>query len=109
MSRDEGDEQSSVITLNDGCRSDRIRQNPTLFKSGHPMNAVTIPISDVAPAGEPEPRLELHASDEGLLQRRVEAMALADERMVSCKDTHPFAQAAHDAFYDHCPLTIGPD
>jgi hypothetical protein len=73
------------------------------------MNAVTLPVSDVALAGEPEPRLELRASVEGLLQRRVEAMALADERLVSCKDTHPFAQAAHDAFYDHCPLTISPD
>lgn len=46
---------------------------------------------------------------ENLLQRRIEAMALADDRLVCCKDTHPFAQAAHDAFYDHYPLTIGPD
>lgn len=73
------------------------------------MHAVTIPVSDTKLAATPEERLELRASVESLLQRRIEAMALADERLVCCKDTHPFAQAAHDAFYNHCPLTIGPD
>jgi hypothetical protein len=73
------------------------------------MHAVTIPVSDVAAATKAEPRLELRASVESLLQRRVEAMDLADEGLICCKDTHPFAQAAHDAFYDHCPLTITPD
>jgi len=73
------------------------------------MNSVTISISDVAPAEKPEARLDVRESVESLLQRRIEAAAVSDERLVSCKDTHPFAQAAHDAFYDHCPLTISPD
>jgi hypothetical protein len=34
---------------------------------------------------------------------------VSDESLVCCKDTHPFAQAAHDAFYKHYPLTISPD
>jgi hypothetical protein len=44
-----------------------------------------------------------------LLRRRIEAMELDDPRLVCCKDAHPFAQAAHDAFYGHFPLTISPD
>jgi hypothetical protein len=36
-------------------------------------------------------------------------MAISDTHLVSCKDTHPFAQAAHDAFYKHYPLIISPD
>ncbi|HEX5244760.1 MAG TPA: DUF4419 domain-containing protein [Tepidisphaeraceae bacterium] len=73
------------------------------------MQSVTIEVSDVTPLKEPESCLEVYQSVESLLQRRIEAMALADERLVCCKDTHPFAQAAHDAFYDHFPLTISPD
>jgi hypothetical protein len=73
------------------------------------MQAVTIAVSEVTRPTKPEARLDLRASVESLLQRRIEAMALADERLVCCQDTHPFAQAAHDAFYEHCPLTIGPD
>ncbi len=73
------------------------------------MHCVTIPISGVASPKTPERCLEVHPSIESLLQRRIEAMALADERLVCSKDTHPFAQAAHDAFYDHLPLTISPD
>jgi hypothetical protein len=73
------------------------------------MNAVIIPVSDVTLAKSPGERLDLRQSVENLLQRRIEAMALSDEQLVCCKDTHPFAQAAHDAFYDHCPLTISPD
>src|SRR3954447_14714885 len=73
------------------------------------MHAVTIPVSDVSRAKKPGSRLDLRASVEGLLQRRIEAMDVSDEKLVCCKDAHPFAQAAHDAFYDHCPLTISPD
>jgi len=73
------------------------------------MQSITIEVSDVAPLRKPEPCLEVYQSVESLLQRRIEAMALADERLVCCKDTHPFAQSAHDAFYDHFPLTISPD
>ena len=73
------------------------------------MQAVTIPVSDVTRAAKPEAQLDLRASVESLLQRRIEAMALSDDRLICCKDTHPFAQAAHDAFYEHCPLTITPD
>lgn len=73
------------------------------------MNTVTISVSDVTLAEKPEAPLNVRQSVENLLQRRIEAAAVSDERLVSCKDTHPFAQAAHDAFYDHCPLTISPD
>ena len=73
------------------------------------MSSVTIEVSVVDAPEKPEPCLDVHQSVESLLQRRIEAMALADERLVCCKDTHPFAQAAHDAFYDHFPLVISPD
>src|SRR5690348_14885154 len=73
------------------------------------MQSVTIPVSNTTLADKPEPRLDSRASVESLLQRRIEAFALSDDRLVCCKDTHPFAQAAHDAFFDHCPLTFGPD
>ena len=73
------------------------------------MQLITVEVSDVAVPEKPEPCLDLQQSVESLLQRRIEAMALADERLVCCKDTHPFAQAAHDAFYDHLPLSISPD
>src|SRR5215469_15017124 len=73
------------------------------------MPSVTVEVSAVASPEKAEPRLDVHQSVESLLQRRIEAMALADERLVCCKDTHPFAQSAHDAFYDHLPLTISPD
>src|SRR5262245_2018270 len=70
---------------------------------------ITVEVSDVALREKPETCLDVQQSIESLLQRRIEAMALADPRLVCCKDTHPFAQAAHDAFYDHLPLTISPD
>ena len=73
------------------------------------MNAVLVPVSDVVPTESAKPRLDHRASLEGVLQRRVEAMALSDDRLVVCNDAHPFAQAAHDAFYKHLPLTISPD
>jgi hypothetical protein len=73
------------------------------------MQSVTIPVSNTNLADKPEPRLDLRASVESLLQRHIEAFALSDDRLVCCKDSHPFAQAAHDAFFDHCPLTFGPD
>jgi hypothetical protein len=73
------------------------------------MQAVTFPVSDTTLAQKPEDRLDIATSVESLLQRRIEAMAISDEKLVYCKDTHPFAQAAHDAFFDHYPLTITPD
>jgi hypothetical protein len=44
-----------------------------------------------------------------LLAKPVEAMACAAQRLVSCDTTHALVKAAHDAFYDHHPLTIRPD
>jgi hypothetical protein len=73
------------------------------------MQLVTVEVSDVARRAKPKARLEAHQSIESLLQRRIEAMALTDERLVCSQDTHPFAQAARDAFFDHFPLTVSPD
>ncbi len=73
------------------------------------MNALVVPVSDVAPTEPAKTRLDPRASLEGVLQRRVEAVALSDDRLVVCNDAHPFAQAAHDAFFKHLPLTISPD
>src|SRR5688500_17439429 len=81
--------------------------------SSHPegprMQAVTIPVSDVALAKGPEGRLDVRSSVGSMLRRRIEAMDVSDERLVWCKDTHPLAQAAHDAFYRHYPLVLRPD
>jgi hypothetical protein len=73
------------------------------------MHSVTLPVSDVTLAKVAINRLDVRASVQSLLRRRIEAMAVDDDRLVVCKDSHPFAQAAHDAFYDHCPLVITPD
>ena len=73
------------------------------------MGNISIPVSDLPVAEEPIALLELRPSIESLLRRRIEAMGLSDARLVCCRNTHPFAQAARDAFYKHYPLTITPD
>lgn len=73
------------------------------------MPATTFAVADVPVAATPSKRIAEQASVESLLRRRIEAMDLADPRLVTCKDVHPFAQAAHDAFFLHYPLTISPD
>jgi hypothetical protein len=73
------------------------------------MSSVTLAVSDVAPAERRFAPLVVADSVQSLLERKVEAMALSDKRLVSCKDVHPFVQAAHDAFFLHYPLVISPD
>lgn len=59
--------------------------------------------------GEPYAPIDVATSVRSLLAKRVEAMACAAERLVSCDTSHAFVKAAHDAFYDHHPLVIRPD
>jgi len=69
---------------------------------------VTFPVADV-PLGELYEPLDAERSIRSLLVKRVEAMARPAGRLVSCDTVHAFAKAAHDAFYNHLPLTIRPD
>jgi hypothetical protein len=91
------------------------------------MMGHTFSVSDVA--RETEPKAELnraeaiekllgggrrnaphtHSDNAGAPVRRVEAMSTSDARLVAATDTNAFAQAAHDAFYEHHPLRITPD
>lgn len=73
------------------------------------MQTLTLPVSEVASATVPTKPVDVRASVASLLRRRIEATAVDDDRLVCCKDTHPFAQAAHDAFYGHWPLVVSPD
>ena len=71
--------------------------------------SITFPVSEVETASQPLPALDQVSSVTNLLNARVEDMLLDDSKLVICNDAHPFAQAAHTAFYDHHPLVIGPD
>ena len=73
------------------------------------MPSVTFEVSERPIADEPGDAIDVNQSVQSLLHRRIEAMALSDNRLIVCNDAHPFAQAARDAFYQHYPLTIGPD
>ena len=73
------------------------------------MQAITVLVSENVAPGKRQASLNVSRNVESLLRRRVEAMALSDERLVCCEAAHPFAQAAHDAFYNHYPLAISPD
>jgi hypothetical protein len=73
------------------------------------MPQATFQVADLPTAEKPRALVDPHASVQSLLRRKVEAAELSDARLVCCKEAHPFAQAAHDAFYDHYPLTISPD
>ncbi len=73
------------------------------------MPQVTVPVAKLAVRGEQQARLDMRASVESVLRCPLEEMALSDARFVCCNDAHPFAQAAHDAFYGHYPLVISPD
>src|SRR5579884_4479704 len=68
----------------------------------------TFTLSDV----ERGPALDVQSADScirSLMARPVEALGCATEWLVSCDTRHPFASAAHDAFYGHYPLIIRPD
>lgn len=71
--------------------------------------AVTFQVSDVRVARQPAKRLPWREAVASLLHHKVEGMGLTREDLVRCDDRHPFAMAAHDAFYDHRPLVISPD
>lgn len=42
-------------------------------------------------------------------QRRLEALCSSESTLVDASDANAFGQAAHDAFFDHYPLTLSPD
>ena len=72
------------------------------------QSLATFTLSDVE-RGSP---LDLQLADtciRSLMARPVEALSCATEWLVRCDTTHPFASAAHDAFYEHYPLIIRPD
>jgi hypothetical protein len=69
---------------------------------------ITFSVSEVSP-GTPYERLDATTSIHALLDKRVEALGYSSGELVSCDTTHAFVKAAHDAFYDHHPLTIRPD
>lgn len=70
------------------------------------MKTVTV---SAVPRGEPYQKLDARERIHSLLARPVEGMACATPQLVSCTTEHAFVKAAHDAFYDHHPLTIRPD
>jgi hypothetical protein len=69
---------------------------------------ITFEVSQVAP-GKAKPALDVATSVRSLLAKPVEAMHCAAANLVVCDTMHPFATAAHDAFYGHLPLVIRPD
>jgi len=83
--------------------------NAAAYNLKQTMPAITFPVSDLPVAEDPRVPIQQRASIEALTQHPIEAVELEQPRLISCKDTHPFAQAANDAFYGHFPLTISPD
>ena len=73
------------------------------------MPATTFADAALPVAVKPLDLLEAHTAVAAMLHYPVEAMSLSNPRLVRCNDAHPFAQAAHDAFFLHYPLTISPD
>jgi Domain of unknown function (DUF4419) len=69
----------------------------------------TFPVSEIAANTKAMPFLDHDAAVRSLLQGQVEALELDDTRLILCTTAHPFAEAAHTAFYEHYPLVIGPD
>jgi Domain of unknown function (DUF4419) len=61
------------------------------------------------PRGRVYSPLDAGTSIRKLLAKPVEALVHTSQPLVSCDTTHSFVKAAHDAFYDHHPLTIRPD
>jgi hypothetical protein len=69
----------------------------------------TIAVSDVKVPENHLDGLDRDASIRSLLGRRIEQSWSSGQRMVACTDVNGLAQAAHDAFYRHYPLVLGPD
>jgi hypothetical protein len=40
---------------------------------------------------------------------RIEQTYASEARLVACTDVNPLVQMAHDAFYEHRPITLSPD
>jgi hypothetical protein len=68
----------------------------------------TFPLSAVS-RGEVYRPVDVGTSIRKLLAKPVEAWVCSSQSLVSCDTTHALVKAAHDAFYDHHPLTIRPD
>ena len=73
------------------------------------MAGISFDVADQPIAQKAMDRIDVRSSVQSLLQRKIEQMDVSDPGLVSCMDSHPFAKAAHDAFYGHFPLTISPD
>lgn len=75
------------------------------------MNAVTFQLSEEVRAKAPLLSLQRDQVIQHLLSKRarVEQCYHSDARLVRCGNVHPLVQAAHDAFYEHFPLTLSPD
>ena len=61
------------------------------------------------PHGSMYKRFDADEAIRSRMTRRVEALDCATPQLISCNDTHAFAEAARRAFYDHHPLIIRPD
>lgn len=68
----------------------------------------TIFVSEVEPATKPLPIIDRENALKTLLNAPVEQLSPGRE-LVICRDVHPFAEAAHSAFYEHRPLLLSPD
>jgi hypothetical protein len=74
------------------------------------MRGIRVPICDVDPLDDPYVALNQRESIEQCLRKPLYAYELPGSgTLVSCSDANGFARAAHDAFFDHVPLTISPD
>lgn len=69
----------------------------------------TFPVSTVEVAAARCTALDRATAISRLLNKRVEQVYDSEARLVACTDVSPLVQMAHDAFYEHRPITISPD
>ncbi len=69
----------------------------------------TFIVSEDVGLGERYEGVDAEAAARSLLEKDTLAVHVGVERFAACTTQHPFAKAAHDAFYDHHPLVIRPD
>lgn len=70
----------------------------------------TFDVSKVDLATTPKQRLMRGQAIADLLRAaRLEQVYMSDAPLVACTDVSPLAQMAHDAFYEHRPMTLSPD
>lgn len=72
---------------------------------------VTFEVASVERSTTAMEPLDAQARIGALVGRRVEALGFESggRPLVACADVNPLVQAACDAFYGHCPLTLSPD